>query len=56
MVSSCLQNQYHLGDSFTLPSTAVAEGAILAISGTEYLFALTKHFPEAFTSVIPVSS
>ena len=34
---SCLQNQYHLGDSYTLPSPATAQGTTLAISGTQPL-------------------
>lgn len=47
---SCLQNQYHLGDSYTLPSPAAAGGR------TQLLCALRKHFPEDFTSVVLVSS
>ena len=53
---SCLQNQYHLDDSYTLPSTAAAQGTTLAISVTQLLCALRKHFPEDFTSVMLVSS
>uniref|UniRef100_A0A8C6GL60 Uncharacterized protein n=1 Tax=Mus spicilegus TaxID=10103 RepID=A0A8C6GL60_MUSSI len=34
---SCLQNQYHLGDPYTLPSPATAQGTTLAISGTQPL-------------------
>jgi hypothetical protein len=34
MTASCLQNQYHLGDSYTLPSPTTAQGTTLAISGT----------------------
>ena len=37
MTASCLQNQYHLGDSYTLPSPATAQGTTLAISGTQPL-------------------
>jgi hypothetical protein len=29
-----LQNQYHMGDSYTLPSIAAAQSTTLAISGT----------------------
>jgi hypothetical protein len=50
-------NQYHLGDSYSLsPSTAAAEGTTLAISGTQILGAIRKHFPKDFTSVMLVSS
>jgi hypothetical protein len=56
MMPSCLQNQYHLGDSYTLPSTDAEGGTTLAISGTQLLCALRKYFPEDFTSVILVSS
>jgi hypothetical protein len=34
---SYLQNQYHLGNSYTLPSTVTAQGTTLAISGTQPL-------------------
>jgi hypothetical protein len=53
---SCLQNQYHLGESYIVPNTAAAGGSILAISGTWLLCALSKHFPEDFTSVMLFSS
>jgi hypothetical protein len=56
MIPSYLQSQYHLGDFYTLPSTAAAQGTTLAISGTQFLCALRKYFPEDFTSVILVSS
>ena len=42
---SCLQNQYHLGDSYTLPSLAVDRGTTLAISETQPLCALRKTLP-----------
>ena len=45
---SCLQNQYHLGDSYILPSAAAALGTMLAISGTQLLCALTKILPRRF--------
>jgi hypothetical protein len=48
MTPSCLHNQYHLSDSYTLLSTAAAKGPTLAISGTQLLCALRKHFPEYF--------
>ena len=53
---SCLQNQYHLGDSYTLPSPAAARNTTLAISGTQPLCAFRKHFPEDVTSMMLVSS
>ena len=53
---SCLQNQYHLGNSYILSSTAAAQGTTLVISGTQLLCVLRKHFPEDFTSVMLVSS
>jgi hypothetical protein len=56
MTPLCLQNQYHLGDSYTLPSPAATQGTTLAISGTQLLCAPKKHFPEDFTSVMLVSS
>jgi hypothetical protein len=37
MTPSCLQNHYHLSDSYTLPSPATAQGTILAISVTQPL-------------------
>jgi hypothetical protein len=49
-------NQYHLGDSYTLPSTAAAWGTTMAISGTQLLCVLRKYFPEDFTSVMLISS
>jgi hypothetical protein len=52
MTPSCLQNQYHLADFYTLPTAAAAQ----AISGTKLLCVLRKYFPEDFTSVILVSS
>jgi len=55
MTPSCLQNQYHLGDSCTLPSTAPARVTTLVIFGKQILFALRKHFPEDFTSEMLVS-
>jgi hypothetical protein len=33
MTLSCLQNQYNLGDSYTLPNIAAAGGTNLDISG-----------------------
>jgi hypothetical protein len=51
MIPSCLQNQYHLDDSNTLPSTATT----LAIFGTQLLYDLRKHFPEGITSIMLVS-
>ena len=56
MNPSCLQNQYHLYDSYTLPSIAAAGGITLAISGTQLLCALRTHFPEDFISVMMVCS
>jgi hypothetical protein len=53
MTPSCFINQYHLGDSYTLPSPAAAT---LSISGTQLLCALRKQYPEDFTSVMLVSS
>jgi hypothetical protein len=52
---SCLQNQYHLGDSYTLPSPTATQSMTLAISETQFLCILRKYFPD-FTSMIPVSS
>ena len=37
MTLSCLQNQCHLGNSYTLPSPASTQGTTLAISGTQPL-------------------
>jgi hypothetical protein len=42
MTPSCLQNQYHLGDSYTLPSTAAAYGTSLAMFRTQLLCAFRK--------------
>uniref|UniRef100_A0A8C6GMM6 Uncharacterized protein n=1 Tax=Mus spicilegus TaxID=10103 RepID=A0A8C6GMM6_MUSSI len=55
MTSSCLHNQYHLGDPYTLPSTAAAKGTTLAISGTWLLCSPRKYFPEDFDIVMLVS-
>jgi hypothetical protein len=49
---SCLQYQYHLCDSYTIPTTAAANDTTLSISGTQLLGALRKHFPEDFTPVM----
>jgi hypothetical protein len=38
MTPSFLQNQYHLHDSYTLPSAATAQGTTLAISGKQPLY------------------
>jgi hypothetical protein len=48
MTPSCIQNQYHLGDSYTLPSIVVAWGRTLAISGTQFVCVLRKHFPRDY--------
>jgi hypothetical protein len=56
MIPSCLQNQYHLDDPYTLPSSAATRGTAMVISGTQLLYVLRKHFPEDFTSVMLVSS
>jgi hypothetical protein len=53
---SWFQNQYHLSDSFPLPSTAAEVVTTLTISGTQLLCAHRKHFPEDFASVMLVSS
>jgi hypothetical protein len=50
MTPSWLQNQYHLGDSYTLPSTAAAQDTTLGIFGTQLLCDLRKLIPEDFTS------
>jgi hypothetical protein len=52
MTPSCLQNWYHLGDFYTLPSPAAAQGTALAIFGTQLHHVLRKHFLEDFTSVM----
>ena len=44
MTPSCLQNQHHLSDSYTLPSPAEAWGITLVIFGTQFLCAIRKHF------------
>jgi hypothetical protein len=56
MTPSCLQNQYHLGDFYILPSSTAAQGTALAITATQLLCALRKYLPEDFTSVMLVSS
>lgn len=56
MTTSCLQNQYYLGDAYIVPSAEEAGGTTLAISGTQSLCVLRKLFPEYFTSVMRVSS
>jgi hypothetical protein len=48
--------QYHLGDFYTLPSPDAAQATTLAISATQLLHDLRKHFPERFTSEMLVSS
>ena len=48
MIPSCLQNQYNLDDSYTIPSIVVACGTTLAISETQLRCALKKHFLEEF--------
>lgn len=59
MTCSCLQNQYHLSDSYILPSPATCRRSI---SGTQvvYIYIFTfcaprKHFPEDFTLVMLIS-
>ena len=47
MIPSCLQNQYHLGNSYTLLSPAIAQGTTLAISGTQPLCS-QKTLPRIF--------
>ena len=56
ITSSCLQNQYGPGNSYTLQSTVAASSTTLAISGIQLLCVVRKHFPEDLTSVILVSS
>jgi hypothetical protein len=56
MTPSCLQNQYHLGNSFTLLSPAAARGTTLAIYETQPLRVFRNHFPEDVTSMMLVSS
>jgi hypothetical protein len=48
MTPLCLQNQHHLGDAYTVPNTAAAWGTTLAVSGTQLLCALRKHFQKIF--------
>jgi len=50
MTPSGFQTQFHLGDSYTLLSTAATWGTTLAISGTQLLCAPREQFPEDFTS------
>jgi hypothetical protein len=44
---SCLQNQYHLGDSYTLPSPATAQDTTFPISGIQSLCS-QKTLPRRF--------
>jgi hypothetical protein len=44
MMSLCPQNQYHLGDSYTLPSKAAEGGTTLAIPGTHFHKTLPRRF------------
>ena len=44
---SCLQNQYHLGDSYTVPSPATAQNTTVATSGTHSLCS-QKTLPRKF--------
>jgi hypothetical protein len=53
-ITPYLQNQYHLGDSYTLPSSAATPGTKLVISQTYLLCAFSKHFPKDFTAVMLV--
>jgi hypothetical protein len=55
-IPSCLQNQYHHDDSYTLPSTITTQSTYSAISGSQLLCVLRKHFPEVLSSVMLVSS
>jgi hypothetical protein len=55
MTPYCLQNWYHLADSYTLTSPAEAQDTTLAVSGAQLLSALRKCFPEDFTLVMLVS-
>ena len=56
MTPSCLQNQqYYLCESYTLLSTVAVQSITLAISGTQLLCDLRKHFPEDFMSMMVVS-
>jgi hypothetical protein len=52
---SCLQNQYYLGNSYTLPGPATAQVQPW-LSLEHSLCALRKHFPEDVTSMMLVSS
>lgn len=56
MAPSCLQKQYYLGDSFTLPITGAVGGTTMAISGMLLFNALRKHCADDYTSVMLVSS
>jgi hypothetical protein len=56
MTPSCLQNQYHLGDSYKLPDSAAAQGRTSAISGTPILFALRKHVQKILPQQSPLIS
>lgn len=47
MTPSCLQNQYHLGDSYTVPSLVTAQNTSVAISGTHSLCS-QKTLPRRF--------
>ena len=55
MTPSCLQNQYHLGNSYTLPTPATAQGTTLAISGTQPLYS-QKTLPRRCYLMMLVSS
>jgi hypothetical protein len=56
MTPSYLQNQYHFGDSYTLPS--VLQQEVQHRLSLEYSFFVLsqKHFPEDFTSMMLVFS
>jgi hypothetical protein len=56
MTPSCLQNHYHLGDSYRLPSTAAAGGTTLAISEHSFFVLSENSTQKIFTSVMLVSS
>jgi hypothetical protein len=43
MTPSCLQNEFHLGDSYTLPNPAAAQSTTLVISGTQPLCSQKTH-------------
>jgi hypothetical protein len=42
MTPSYLQTQYHLSDSYTIPSTATAQGTTFSISGKQLFCVLRK--------------